>query len=280
MGKETEKILQSTPFNTYSDLFSAVFNNKASIRLSNGACRQIAEIQKPILANFGVHFGFIPSAVITVAFAIASTNYYLLLLLFLELVFPFAIYFLNNLKIKTGFIAVVLVLCDLFFFELPLFILIAALSWMISSWLVNWWVKKIYTLSVRILQYNEDAFEWAYNSHNLFIEDCYGNIYSKLKQTQSETEAYTRLLKILKIAVGTEDIDDVITVFSDFYLKKGIAIPSELYQDVAHCSKQKKHENLLKILELGTGVTGIENVTRRLIDFYTANGIVFPADIL
>ena len=129
MKRETEKILQNTPFNTYDDLFLAVYNNKASIKLSNHACRQIAQTEKPVFANFGIHFGIIPSAIITIVFSIYSANYYLLFLLLLELVFPLAVYFFYNLKIKTGGIAVAIVLCDLFFIKLPPFVLIAALSW-------------------------------------------------------------------------------------------------------------------------------------------------------
>lgn len=112
------------------------------------------------------------------------------------------------------------------------------------------------------------------------VENYCGNVYSKLQQTQTKTEIYDRLLKVLKIGAGAENVDSAIAMFSNFYLNKRIAIPGELYCDVAHLSKQEQCENLLKILELGIGVTGIENVTRRLIDFYKANGIDFPDDSL
>ena len=279
MKQEIERILQHTPYNSYEDLFGAVYGNKATIRLSNNACRQIAQTEKPVLANFGIHFGFIPSAIVTVAFAIHSANYLLLLLLLAECIFSFAVYLLHNLKIKTWFIAGIIVICDLFFFEMPLFVLILALSWLFNSWTVSWWQKKVYVASVKILQYNEKAFEWAYNSHNLLIEDCYGNVYSKLRQNELETKAYERLLRVLKIGAGADDVDNAITKFSAFYLKKGKEIPNELYGGVAHLSTQEKYENLLKILELGIGVSGIENVTNRLIDFYKAKGIEFPYDI-
>lgn len=280
MKIETKNILHSTPFNTYDDLFSAVFNNKASIHLSNSACRQIVETQKPILANFGLHIGIIPSAIITIAFSVCSTNYYLLLLILLECVFPYAIYFLNNYKIKTWYIAALVVLVNLLFVELPLFIFVASLCWLICLWTVSWWQKTIYIRSIKILQYNEDAFAWAFNSHNLLFKDCYGNIYSKLRQTQSEAEAYERLLKVLKIGAGTEGIDNAIVTLSAFYLKKGKEIPNELFSGADNLSEQEKRKNLLRILEIGTGLTGIENVTNKLIEFYKVKSVSFPDDIL
>ncbi len=106
------------------------------------------------------------------------------------------------------------------------------------------------------------------------------NTYSTIQRTQSETEANERLLKILKIGAGAEDVDNAITMFSAFYLRKGVEIPNELYLGVSLLTTQEKCANLLNILELGTGVTGIENVTRRLMDFYKAKGIAFPDDVL
>ena len=128
-------------------------------------------------------------------------------------------------------------------------------------------------MSVKILRYNEDAFVWAYNSHNLFIEDCYGNMYNKMRADQLENDSYERLLKVLQIGTGVENIDDAIQRFSTFYLNKGKDIPKELYSNVAHLPKQDKCKKLLKILELGIGTEGIENVTNKLVDFYKAKGV-------
>lgn len=279
MDYNIEKILQYIPFNTYDDLFSAIFNNKASIKLSNNACRQIVATEKPVLANFGIYYGIIPSAILTIALSMYFFKISLLLLIVLEIIFPIAIYFLNNLKIKTWPFAIVVVVIDLFFVELPSFVLVLSLSWLVCSWVINWWQKKVYILSVKILKYNKDAFEWAYNSCNLLIEDCYGNIYDKLGQNQIENDLYDRLLKILKIGAGVDNIDKAIVKFSSFYLKKGKEIPNELYWGVEHLSKQEKCENLLKILEIGTGDKGIENISQKLLVFYKSKGVIFPNDI-
>ena len=279
MEQSIDRILKHTPYNSYDDLFRAVFNGKATIRLSNSACRQIGETEKPILANFGLHFGFIPSAILTIGFSIYSANYWLLLLLLLELVFPFAIYLLNGFKIKTWPIALIVLIVDLFILKMPLGVFIATLSWLICSWVISWWQKKIYVLSVKILQYKEDAFEWAYNSHNLFIEDCYGNVYDKFRQAEKEKAAYQRLLNIIKIGSGSEDVDKARINFASFYLGKGKDIPKELYLNLTQLSEEEKCERLLEILEIGIGITGIENVSNKLLAFYKAKGITFPNDI-
>lgn len=176
---EVDQIIEGTPFNTYDDLFYAVFNSKAKIHLSNGACRQIAQIEKPIFANLGMYLGLLPSIFLTVFCSAHLENYYLLLLLLLELVFPISIYALNGFKIKTWPITLILVLIDFFVVKMPAFIWIIVLSWMFCSTAISIWQRKIYTTSVKILRYNKDAFKWAYNSYNLLIEDHYGNTYSK-----------------------------------------------------------------------------------------------------
>lgn len=279
MRKETKRILCNTPYNSYQDLFGAVFSGKANIRLSNGACRRIAATKKPFLANLGLHFGVIPSAVLTIGISVYTSNYLLLLLLLLELVFPFVVYLLNNFRLKTWPIAAVVVVLDLFVIKMPVWVLITTLSWLFCSWTVSWWQKKVYILSVKYLQYDEDAFEWAFNSHNLFIEDCYGNVYNKIRQDEAEAKAHDRLLKILQIGASVENLDSAIKTFFLFYQKKGVLLDDELLDGMAFSSKQQKQEVLLTILETGMGISGIENVSNKLIEFYKAKGKSFPSDI-
>lgn len=280
MKYETERILQTTPFNTYFDLFQAVFSGKASIQLSNSACRQICKIKKPFLSGWGMFLGLIPSAMLTVAFSVHSKSYFLLLLILLECFFPFFVYLLNCLKIKTQPIAIAIVLFDLFLGKLPLFFLISALCWLLCLWTISWWQKKIYVVSIQILQHDEEAFVWAYNSSNLFISDCYGNTYSKLQEKAPVLSEYERLMKILKIAYGVHNIDQAISECSSFYLKKGVDIPASLYQNISHLSEQQKHENLLRIFEIATGSAGINKVTAQLLAYCQSKGISFPSDVL
>lgn len=102
----------------------------------------------------------------------------------------------------------------------------------------------------------------------------------KRNQPQSETASYERLLKVLQIGAGVTDVYDAIQKISAFYIRKGIEIPEDLYCDIALLTVQEKFEKLVKILELGLGVSGIENVTNNFIRFYKEKGITFPDDIL
>ena len=178
MKESTLMILQTTPYNSYDDLFSAIRSNRASIRLSNRACRELSSFDHHVFANLGILLGFIPSAILTVACSIHSRNYFLLFLLLFQLIIPYIIYALHSFRIRTWPVVLIAVFVDLFLFELPLFVLIILLSWLFTSWLVRWWQKRIYVLSLKVLEHDELAFVWAYTTNNLIIEDCYGNRYS------------------------------------------------------------------------------------------------------
>ena len=107
----------------------------------------------------------------------------------------------------------------------------------------------------------------------------YGNIYDKFRQAEKEKVAYQRLLNIIKIGSGSEDVDKARIKFASFYLGKGKDIPKELYLNLTQLSEEEKCERLLEILEIGIGITGIENVSNKLLAFYKAKGITFPNDI-
>lgn len=182
MFSDTKKILKDTPYNTYEDLFSAVYNNKARIHLSNLACREISRTEKPIFSAWGLYLGIIPSSIITILLSIGYQNYYLLLLLLLEFIFPITIYFLKNLMIKIGWFTLAFFLFDLLILKVPF--PITTTCWLICYWIAKKWGQSIYKTSIRILRDDESLFVWAFESHNLQIEDLYGNIYSKSNQRE------------------------------------------------------------------------------------------------
>ena len=97
-----------------------------------------------------------------------------------------------------------------------------------------------------------------------------------LQQAELKEKAYERLLRVLEIGAGVGDVDQAILKVFFFYSGKGKKIPRELWPLPAPSSREEKYERLLKILEIGTGVTGIENVTNALIDFYKSKGITIP----
>lgn len=274
-----DNILKHTPYNSYDDLFGAVYSNKAKIKLSNNACREIAKIEKPVFSNLGLYLGIIPAAITTIGISLYTSKYLLLLLLILDLFLPLVIYLFSNLNIKINWLAYVLLICDLFVFRLPLAFPIISASWVMCSWMVKIWGQITYKTSIKILQYNTDAFLWAFNSHNLLIEDSYGNVYSKTSLNNCEQSQYKKLLKLLKFTTNVRNVDEAIDKFSSFYISKGIDIPLDFYYYDNNISEEKKLEKLLKILEYGTGVTGIENVKEKFINFYKEKGQYIPEDI-
>ncbi len=187
MFSDTKKILEDTPYNTYEDLFNAVYNNKARIHLSNLACREISRTEKPVFSAWGLYLGIIPSFIITILLSIGYQNYYLLLLLLLELIFPIAIYFLKNLMIKIRWFTLAFCLFDLLILTVPF--PITTLCWLICYWIAKKWGQNIYKTSIKILREDESLFVWAFDSHNLQIEDFYGNIYSKSNQKEDSKPA-------------------------------------------------------------------------------------------
>ena len=279
MTKEIERILQNTPYNSYEDLFGAIYSGKARIGISLSACRQIATINRPFFANYGMHFGFVPSALLTIALSLSIENHMLLLLLPLEFMFSFAVYLLRIFKVKPWPIAAIILLVDLFIIKTPLYVFILTTSWLLCCLACRIWQKKSYSLSIKVMQCNTDAFEWAFNSHNLTIEDCYGNTYNKAKQDEIERTAHAKLLRILQIGADVKDIDSAIKTFFLFYRRKGVLLDDELIDGMAFCSLQQKQESLLTILETGMGIHGINNVIAKLLDFYRAKGKSFPIDL-
>ncbi len=181
MNTDLETILEDTPYNSYEDLFTAIYSNKAKIFISSRALRDISYLERPFTVSYGNYFGIIPSIVLTVIATIVHQNLFLLLLILLELIFPFIIIFLNAFKIKSTWLAIALIIIDLFFFELPIAIPLLAACWVINAWLLKRVENSLYRTSVRLLRNDVDSFVDAYYSSELTIEDCYGNRYSHSK---------------------------------------------------------------------------------------------------
>jgi len=110
----------------------------------------------------------------------------------------------------------------------------------------------------------------------------FGELVEKACRTETEKQEkieepfsfvkFEKLLNVIQDGAGVEGIENAINMFADFYIKKGYEIPAELYSDIENLSIQEKCEKLLKILEIGLGVTGIDKVTDKLTKFYIANG--------
>lgn len=184
-NEKIEKILKDTPFNSYEDLINSISINKASLAISNSACRQISSIKKPLYSNLGIFLGFFPSLAITIWFAIISKNFLVLFLILLEFILPHFIYICFTLNFKIHYISYISFLIDIFFIKLPNIWILLMLTILFSAWGITFWQKSLYKMSINILKTNKQAFIWAYTSYNLIIYDCYGNSYSPLNSSQN-----------------------------------------------------------------------------------------------
>lgn len=92
-------------------------------------------------------------------------------------------------------------------------------------------------------------------------------IYYEKEIEKNLEKDFEKLLDTIKAGSGVNDLEDAIETFFEFYMKKGIKIPS-VFLITDNRTKMQKYENLLHILELGIGVKGIDNVQKSLSDFY------------
>lgn len=171
-----DEILNSLPFNTYNDLFNAIQNQKATIKIMRSDCTQIAGIRHPLFSNLGIHIGFAFMLVLLIFLSITFNNYWLLIWIPINFILT---YIITYIPLLTKISWTVLLL-DLFIIKLPFFIFISSLNIIIISSLYNIWWNKVYKQAITELKYNQEAFLWSWNRCGLAIEDCFGNTYSKL----------------------------------------------------------------------------------------------------
>lgn len=190
VDSEIKKILDTTPFNSYDDLFSAINSGKASIKLSNSACRQISQIEKPLYSNLGLFLGFIPSIFFTIWYSVNTGNFWTLFLILLELLLPYIVYLCLGFNLKVHYLSYIVFLAN-FFIKVPVFLNLLAFILLFSYWGVTFWEKSLYVRAIKILRYKQDAFLWGYSSNNLAIADCFGNLYYKAKLHNSNDTTST-----------------------------------------------------------------------------------------
>lgn len=179
MNSKITDILERTPFKTHDALYEAVDRGEAKIKIATGACRKITEMKHPIYANMGMFWGTVWSAIILIAASVYFSNYYYLLLILLSIMLPYVLYMYALVGKRTEIIPILVVIADLLFLNIPLFITLACVCWIACAYALLWWVRRIQAISLFVTRYNDEVFLWAYNSYNLLIEDRYGNTYSK-----------------------------------------------------------------------------------------------------
>lgn len=268
---EIDKILSKLPFNKYSDLFNAIINGKATLKIMRSDCYQIANINHPY-CNMLMLIGFLISTILIIFLAFYYRYYGILFFIPINFLLTYIICFFPMLK----HISWIALLCDLFVFKLPYFIFVESICIIVISFFYNIWWKKTYKYAIYELQFNENAFLWSWNRYGLGIEDCYGNIYNKfnidneekIDSNYSTSLKYDILLELLQKNLNLTEIDDIIHKISNFYIENDIEIPNNLI-NTSNLTEDEKRKNLLNIFEIGLGVTGIDNVLPILENFYS-----------
>lgn len=176
-----EEIFSILPFNTYKDLFNAINNKKATIKLMRSDCVQIAGIKHPYFSSFGMYIGCLITLIINIYLSIILSNYWLLLLIIPTIILNLFIIFVPKLK----YIAWIIFLFDLFIVRLPNFITFTCINIILVFFFYNIWWNKTYKYAIKELEFNEEAFIWTWNRCGIGIEDSFGNTYSKLNMTNS-----------------------------------------------------------------------------------------------
>lgn len=269
---EINNIFNKLPFNSYEDLFKAIKNNKANFKFNQSTCSQLASVKHPLFGSLGNLLGFVVTTILLVIYSIYFNFYWDLLLIPFNLVLSYLIIFLP--KLKT--IAWIVLIVDLFFIQLNSFFLIFAIDIILLYFFYNLWWNKICKYSFKELEYNKEAFLWAWNRNGLAIEDNYGNTYFKYKIDNADSEIivkdntnyFSQIFELLKNNIDdVSTLDEMIPKIYNFYAEQGVELSEDLLK-IENSTQVEKENNLIKILEIGTGVSGIENILFTLKDFY------------
>lgn len=176
-----EEILNYIPFNSYLDIFNAVKNGKATIKLMRSDCSQIASLKHPYFSVLGMYIGFITTLILLIFLSIKLQNFWLLLLIPINFILSTIINYIPILN-KIAWIPLII---DMFFVRLPIGIIISSIDIILISFFYNVWWNRLYKYAIIELELNEEAFLWSWNRNGLSIEDSFGNIYYKFKMQEN-----------------------------------------------------------------------------------------------
>ena len=152
------KILKNTPYNTYNDLFNAIYNGKATIKILRGDASQIASVKHPY-SVLSLYLGFLTTTLMIIYFSVISSSYWLLLLVPVNLILQNIIAYIPKLKI----IAFSMLMIDLFIIKLYNWIAIECLAVLLISFFYNVWWNKTYKYAIKEMSLNKEAFLWSWN---------------------------------------------------------------------------------------------------------------------
>lgn len=172
---DIEYILSKLPYNTYFDLMNSVQEGKTTIKLMRSDCSQIAGVKHPYFSTLGMYIGFLVTTIIIIWLIIQSSNYWLLLYIPINFIFPHIILFLP----KTKYIAWVVLIIDLFFLKLPSVFMLTSIDIIALFFFYDIWWNILFRQAIQELKVNQEAFLWSWNRCGINITDSYGNNYNK-----------------------------------------------------------------------------------------------------
>lgn len=299
MDKELqlEQIIKYIPYEDYATLIAQYAVGKAKFIIPFKRCQKIASRENYLFSYCGHFLGFILSVIVTLVFAIFQGNYSLLWWLPIELFFPILLYLFDKIYIVTFAATGVVLILKLFAIELPIFVYMLCCCWCACDCVFSWWHKKIryYCRKRLIFSFDNIDFMDAFNSSCLSIVDEKGNVYDYEKLCELEREEQEKLnaqhkrylnleklWEIVKIALAPRDfkenINQATRLLAEIYIEEGKNISTDLYSK--NHERNVALENLNAVLEIGLGVTGLENVIAAFIKAYQTKGVVFPDDII
>lgn len=169
-----EELFNFLPFNSYSDMFNAIGNKKANLRINRSDCYKISSINHPAFTSIGLFIGFIVTLVLLVLTSYFYDNYWLLLLIPVNFILTYLIGYFPKLNALAWLILII----NIIFFA-NIITTICCIDIILISFFYKIWWNRIYKNAIKEMYYNQEAFLWAWNRYGISIEDCFGNLYNK-----------------------------------------------------------------------------------------------------
>lgn len=169
-----DELFNFLPFNTYTDLFNALANKKANLRINRSDCYKISSLKHPAFTTIGMFIGFAVALLFIIGMSYLFNNYWFLLLIPINFLLTYLVGYLPKLK----FIAWIVLFLNIIFLSNTA-ITVCCIDVIMISFFDRLWWNRIYKYAVQEMYYNQEAFMWAWNRYGISIEDCFGNIYNK-----------------------------------------------------------------------------------------------------
>lgn len=256
---DIEYILSKLPYNTYFDLMNSVQEGKTTIKLMRSDCHQIAGVKHPYFATLGMYMGFLVTTIVIIWLIIQSGNFWLLLYIPINFIFPHILIFMPKIK----YLAWVVLIFDLFIIRLPNVFMITSIDIIALFFFYNVWWKTIYRQALQELKLNQEAFLWSWNRGGLAIEDSFGNTYSKFNMNDDNT--YNKNLQLVDIVIrglNVHNVDEAVQTLYKFYSEQGLNLDNIDLNDI------DKNKIVTQLIMTALGTDNIDQAILETKKFY------------